>query len=123
MHGTGVLERIGEFVRTNWNNPFMILWVISQLALVVSRLVQFLGALTALARPQFRGPVLLLIVLIVYVLAVNGPVADPKYRIPMEPALLILFAIGLAFNPLALVLRSWIAVPINRLTKRRLRSA
>jgi hypothetical protein len=122
MHGTGVLDRIGEFVRINWNNPFMILWVISQFALVVSRAVQFLGALTGLTRPQFRGPTLLLIGLIVYVLALNGPVADPKYRIPMEPALLVLFAIGLTFNPLVLILRSWIAVHINRLTKQRLRS-
>jgi hypothetical protein len=32
---------------------------------------------------------------VVYFLGVNGPLGDPKYRIPMEPALIIFFAIGL----------------------------
>jgi hypothetical protein len=31
-----------------------------------------------------------------YILAVNGPVASPKYRLPMEPALAVLTGAGLA---------------------------
>jgi hypothetical protein len=30
-----------------------------------------------------------------FVLAVNGPVASPKYRLPMEPVLMVLAGAGL----------------------------
>lgn len=108
MHAPSFLGRIREFVLVNWSNPFMALWVVSQVTLVVCRAIQILGAATGLSNARFRALTMLLLVLIVYILALNGPIADPKYRIPVEPALIILFALGLTYNPLMLSLRGWL---------------
>jgi len=106
MRALTALGRIYEFVLTNWNRPFMVMWTISQVALIVSRLVQASGAFTGLQRKEFRGLTLILLATIAYFLAINGPIADPKYRIPMEPALILLFALGWSQNPTLLRLRA-----------------
>ena len=108
MHAPTVLGRIKEFAIVNWDKPLMIMWTLSQATLVVSRVVQILGAATGVVSPRFRALTVLLLALIAYVLALNGPIADPKYRIPIEPALIILFALGLTYNPLLLVPRNWL---------------
>ena len=44
-------------------------------------------------RPAF-APVILLCLWIGFILAINGPVASPKYRLPIEPALMIFAGAG-----------------------------
>jgi 4-amino-4-deoxy-L-arabinose transferase-like glycosyltransferase len=87
--------RIFEFIATNWNHPFMVMWTVSQVALVFSRTVQVFGLVIGLFNRQFCALTLVLLGVIAYFLAVNGPIADPKYRIPFEPPLILLFALGL----------------------------
>ena len=95
MPGQTTSERLLNFVKTNATNVFMILWVVSQAALVLSRLVQLAGLGSGLVNRATRPYALFLAMTIVYFLAINGPIANPKYRIPMEPALIIFFSIGL----------------------------
>ena len=72
----------------------MKLWFIAQLALVASRLIQLVGLGAGFRNSTIRPYIVILTMTIIYFLAVNGPIGNPKYRIPTEPALIILFAIG-----------------------------
>ncbi len=94
MPGHSATERMSNFVAANRTNVFMMLWVLTQVALVLSRLVQLAGLVHGLREPAFRGATLILAATIVYFLVLTGPVASPKYRIPIEPPLLILLGIG-----------------------------
>lgn len=109
MPGGDLGQRVIAFAAVNKTNPFMIMWTVSQVILVLSRAIQTLGVITGLRQRQYRGMTMLLLVLIAYTLALNGPVADPKYRIPFEPALVILFALGIAHNPTMVALRQYFA--------------
>ena len=75
-------------------NTFMKIWFVAQLALFASRLIQLVGLGAGLRNSAIRPYTIILLMSIVYFLAVSGPIANPKYRIPMEPALIILFSIG-----------------------------
>jgi hypothetical protein len=94
MPGGSFAERLQAFVHTNKSNAFMLLWGVSQAGLVVSRAIQFFGVIVGLRLKAKRGQTILLIATVAYLLALNGPIADPKYRVPIEPALIILFALG-----------------------------
>lgn len=94
MPGGSLTERLSNFVRTNATNGFMLLWVLAQAVLVLSRGVQLAGLVHGLREPAYRGATLILAATIVYFLVLTGPVASPKYRIPIEPPLLILFGMG-----------------------------
>jgi hypothetical protein len=94
MPGTTTTERLTNFIKTNAANGFMIMWVLAQAALLLSRGVQLAGLVHGLREPAYRGATLILAATIVYFLVLTGPVASPKYRIPIEPPLLILFGMG-----------------------------
>ena len=94
MPGESFAERLQAFLQTNKSNFFMLLWACSQVALVVSRFVQFFGTVAGFSHKATRGQTILLIATVGYFLALNGPIADPKYRVPIEPALIVLFALG-----------------------------
>lgn len=94
MPGNGTGERLANFVTANKTNVFMMLWVLAQAALVLSRLVQLTGLIYGMREPDFRGATLILVATIAFFLVLTGPVASPKYRIPIEPPLLILFGMG-----------------------------
>jgi 4-amino-4-deoxy-L-arabinose transferase-like glycosyltransferase len=94
MPGASLPERISSFIDVNKTNAFMLLWVLAQAALVLSRGVQLAGLIHGLREPAYRGATLILAVTIVYFLVLTGPVASPKYRIPIEPPLLLLLGMG-----------------------------
>jgi hypothetical protein len=67
--------------------------------LFIVRLIQAAGAIGAVSRAwRDRTEMLPIIVLFAlwccFTLAVDGPVASPKYRLPLEPALNILTGMG-----------------------------
>ena len=96
ISGTSFLDRLLKFLDVNRSHTFMILWMLSQGTLLLSRCVQLYGAILGLWRHEYRGSTILLLGTIFYFLLINGPIADPKYRMPMEPALIILFAMGVS---------------------------
>ena len=62
----------------------------------VERLVQLVG-IAVVWRHGGLLPVLCLFGLwIAYVIAIDGPVASPKYRLPVEPPLMVLAGAGLS---------------------------
>jgi hypothetical protein len=94
--GTSFIGRIHNFVDINRNNYFMMMWVVAQFSLVVSRLVQLYGVFVGVRAAETRGAAILLMITIIYFLLITGPISSPRYRIPAEPPLIILFALGLA---------------------------
>lgn len=69
--------------------------LIGSAGLAVMRLLQFVGFVT-LARRTANWPALLLAASwCAYILLVNGPVASPKYRLPLEPLFNVLAGAGL----------------------------
>jgi hypothetical protein len=53
------------------------------------------GLGTGIAQSALRPYTVMLLMTIAYFLAVNGPVGNPKYRVPAEPGFLILLSMGL----------------------------
>jgi 4-amino-4-deoxy-L-arabinose transferase-like glycosyltransferase len=97
MPGGSTSERLSNFIAANRTNGFMLFWFVAQVALLLSRLVQLGGLVHGLREPAYRGATLILAATIAYFLVLTGPVASPKYRIPLEPPLLILFGMGWAW--------------------------
>ena len=95
MPGDSFLEKLSNFVKNNATNYFMFAWVIAQLSLMFARLIQINGIWQGLSDKHMRPYCIFLIAGIAYFLAINGPIGNPKYRIPADPALIILFVMGL----------------------------
>lgn len=94
MPGEGFGDKFVNFVATNKTNVFMIVWAIAQAGLLLSRVVQLAGLGSGLKDPRIRPYVALLFMTVIYFLAVNGPIANPKYRLPAEPGFIILLVMG-----------------------------
>ncbi|MEK9797431.1 MAG: hypothetical protein VW713_11905, partial [Alphaproteobacteria bacterium] len=95
MPGSGIGEKLANFYRTNRGDVFMLAWAVAHAALLVSRLVQIVGFGAGVANAARRPFTVVLVMTIVYFLAVNGPIGNPKYRVPAEPGFLILLSMGL----------------------------
>ena len=95
MPGDGIMERTSNFVAANLTNLFMYLWFVSQVSLMLSRAIQLVGMGVGLRNPARRPHMMFLGMTVVHFMAIHGPIGNPKYRIPMEPALIIFFSIGL----------------------------
>jgi 4-amino-4-deoxy-L-arabinose transferase-like glycosyltransferase len=95
VSGATFVQQLRNFLVLNQSNYFMILWAIAQMSLILSRAFQIGGVVHGLRRQELRGATVLLLSTIAYFVLVNGPVWGPKYRMPMEPALIILFALGI----------------------------
>ncbi len=89
--GSGALEQAWNFLARN-SNPAYALMIAAGLALTLAlRLVQAVGAV-ALWRASPRA-LLALAVVVVYFLALSGPVGYAKYRLPFEPVFVLLTAL------------------------------
>ena len=61
----------------------------------VMRVLQLVGLAALLRRREHWPPLALFGLWIAFVLAVNGPIATPKYRLPIEPPLMVMTGAGL----------------------------
>lgn len=93
--GANLWEKFGNFLLVNKTNYFMVMWAVSEIFLILSRGFQGYALWHGLMRRELRSLTLLLAATIAYFLLVQGPIGNPKYRFPMEPALIILFAMGI----------------------------
>lgn len=94
MPGDSFGEKLGNFFETNSTGVFMLIWFVAQIALLGSRVVQLVGFGAGLANPALRPFTIVLTMTILYFLVVNGPIGNPKYRVPAEPGFLILLSMG-----------------------------
>lgn len=97
FEGDSKVEKISAFLFRNDNPLYGWILLLGSIGVVACRLVQLFGfAATLRSGGRFRiVAVLLLLAWAGFILAVNGPVASPKYRQPAEIALTIFFAAGL----------------------------
>lgn len=93
--GAAMAEKIFNFVFRPDNARYAQLLLAGIVGVTLIRLIQFAG-LAALWRTGRMAALILCAALIAYVLVLNGPVASPKYRLPIEPILNVLTGAGLA---------------------------
>ncbi len=92
--GGNLVARIVNFAATNRDNYFMMMWFVAQACLLLSRVFQFYGLFQGIRSPEKRPYAILLFANTVYFFLITGPVSSPRYRIPAEPPLILLFALG-----------------------------
>jgi 4-amino-4-deoxy-L-arabinose transferase-like glycosyltransferase len=98
--GASPLEKMFNFVFRSDNRYYTVALLLGGLGIAIVRLIQLVGCVS-LARTIPISGLLLLLGWIGFILAVNGPVASPKYRLPMEPALNVFTGAGFV------ALREW----------------
>ncbi len=103
--GDSKLGKIVAFLFRNDNPAYAWVLLIAGLGTLTCRVIQLCGAWRWLrvgtsGNRFLLASGLLCLAWIVFVLAINGPVASAKYRAPIEPALAILFAFGWSRRPL-----------------------
>lgn len=87
--GDGLVDRLATFLFDN-DSDYTLIVGIGSVASAIALALQFLGW-TWLAR-HLPYAAAISAAVILYILLINGPVASPKYRLPIEPVLIILQA-------------------------------
>ncbi len=91
--GKTIFEKVANFLFHSDNALYAWILLVGVAGLQIVRLLQLAG-FSAMVIQQHLIPVALLGLWCLFVLAVNGPVASPKYRLPMEPALMVVTGAG-----------------------------
>ena len=94
--GATFSERISNLRHAATAEWFTLAWLAALMVLGISRLIQFGGLISGLRQKDMRGPILFLFFVALYFLVVNGPIGYARYRLPMEPTLIVLLVAGLA---------------------------
>ena len=88
-------EKIFNFVFRSDNARYAQLLLIGLAGVFLVRLIQLAGVIVALQTRNFAA-LFFCAAWIAYVLLINGPVASPKYRLPLEPLFDVLTGAGIA---------------------------
>jgi 4-amino-4-deoxy-L-arabinose transferase-like glycosyltransferase len=92
--GASFAEKVSNYAFRSGNPAYSWLLIAGTFGVVVMRLMQMVG-LVSLARHRSIWPSLLFATSwFVFLLLVNGPIASPKYRLPLEPLFDILSGAG-----------------------------
>lgn len=94
--GANFTEKLRAFLFGSGNTLYAWLLLFGLSGVAVFRLVQLRGLVSLLRRGGNIAGLLLLLGWCLYILALNGPIASPKYRLPIEPVLAVLSGAGLA---------------------------
>lgn len=97
--GATPAEKVFNFMFRSDNRAYAWALLLGVAGVAIVRLLQSIG-LVAVARIA-PAAAILVVLWVSFVLAVNGPVASPKYRLPVEPALCLLTGAGFV------ALRDW----------------
>lgn len=97
--GASMIEKMMNFLFSSESAVYTWTLLIGIAGVIAIRLVQSAGLVVLIRQAwRHRGDDLAILILFVlwigFILAVNGPVASPKYRLPIEPVLNILTGIG-----------------------------
>jgi len=101
--GTSMPDKVFNFLFRSDNAIYAWTILLGILGLAVMRLIQLLGLLALVVERKNWTVLLLLLFWVAFILAVSGPVASPKYRLPIEPVLMVLMGAG--FERLGLLRR------------------
>lgn len=94
--GHSMLDKIGNFLFHSDNALYAWIMLIGIAGVGILRLLQLAGIVELLRAGANPWVLLLLAGWCMYILAANGPVASPKYRLPMEPVLAVLTGAGVS---------------------------
>ncbi len=96
--GGGAVGKVLAFAEKAAGSGFFLLMVPALLWTLATRLIELAG-LARVGRPGGLplAPMLYLLAVAAYFLAVTGPVTGVKYRLPLEPIFILLLASGLAW--------------------------
>lgn len=92
--GNTLLEKVGNFLFRSDNAFYAWVLLLEIAGVAVVRVIQFCGLMGILREGGNWSIMLFLAGWFVYVLAINGPIASPKYRLPLEPLLCVLTGAG-----------------------------
>ncbi len=94
--GPSMVEKVRNFLFRSDNASYAIVLFLGIVGVAAVRLLQLGGLIQALPLLIRWPPTLMFAVWIGYILAISGPIASPKYRLPIEPPLMILAGAGLS---------------------------
>jgi hypothetical protein len=92
--GGSFAEKVFNYVFRSGNATYSWLLIFGSFGLALVRAVQFLGV-CALAGQRLYGQIIFASSWIVFLLLLNGPIASPKYRLPLEPLFNIMTGAGI----------------------------
>jgi len=107
--GQSTAEKTVNFLSRSTTSAYTWSALLGVAGVTALRLLQLAGTFAALRERQW-APLLLLGLWLGFVMAVNGPVVSPKYRLPMEPALAVLTGAGFC------AIRTWLLQRAQRTT-------
>ncbi len=93
--GASPVEKIINFLFRSDNAFYAWILLAGIAGVAVIGIIQLAGILVILRESQHGAALLLFALWFFYILAINGPVASPKYRLPIESPLMVLAGAGL----------------------------
>jgi 4-amino-4-deoxy-L-arabinose transferase-like glycosyltransferase len=93
--GDSFVEKVFNYAFRSGNATYSWLLILGSLGLVIVRSVQLLGAWALARQRRFWPKIMFGSSWIVFLLLLNGPIASPKYRLPLEPLLNIMTGAGI----------------------------
>jgi hypothetical protein len=94
--GSTPIAKARNFLAESSSEPYLGWLVVGIVAEWPVRLLAVVGLVVALRRRDLRPAGVFAVLWIGYVLAVHGPVASAKYRLPIEPAAMVLAALAVS---------------------------
>jgi len=90
--GQGTFGKVTTYLEVAVQSIYGWLLILGLGGVVLFRLLQMVGFIACLRAA--KGPTLILFAWCLYILLISGPIASPKYRLPLEPALAVFAGAG-----------------------------
>jgi hypothetical protein len=93
--GNNIFDKVWNFLLRSDNPAYAWILLLGIAGVAVVRCVQLVGVVAAVQNRSERVAIALFALWSCYMLAANGPVGSPKYRLPIEPVLMLAAGAGI----------------------------
>jgi hypothetical protein len=93
-HGRTMMEKIKKFLFSSDSALYAWVLLVGIAGVAIARMLEFIGVVELIRVDANRWILLLFAGWCLYILVANGPIASPKYRLPIEPVLMVLTGVG-----------------------------
>ena len=93
--GSTLSQKIKGFTAAIFGSVPMLIWLLSQIAVLASRGIEIVGVFSGAADRELRWKILFLVAVAIALLAPAVGIGNPRYRAPAEPVLILLLLQGL----------------------------
>ena len=90
------IAKIMNFVFRSGNTTYLLALLAGATGVLVVRLIQVVGTIALIRTPGSFVPLFLFGAWFGFILVLDGPIASPKYRLPIEPPLMVCAGAGLS---------------------------